>query len=145
MHLNQHISTALVFALAIAPASAAVGQAAGAGRGLRPSPEPQALTAHAGPTGPRPPQRRTAQPASDTHAAGGATDSPRPRPELTHSGSNGDPLVAPVVVRVSTPSGGFDWGDAGIGAAGTLGIVILALAGALAVMQRRAGGTGDER
>jgi hypothetical protein len=48
-------------------------------------------------------------------------------------------------VRVSTPSGGFDWGDAGIGAAGTLGIVILALAGALAVMQRRAGGTGDER
>lgn len=145
MHLNQHISAALVFALAIAPALAAVGNASSAGPVLRPSPDRQPLTAQTGSTRTQPPERQVKQPGSSTHASDGAPGSPRPQPEVTNSASNHEPLVAPVVVRVSTPNGGFDWGDAAIGAAGTLGIVILALAGAIAVTQRRAGETGDER
>ena len=41
------------------------------------------------------------------------------------------------VVRVITPTSGFDWGDAGIGAAGGLALSMLALGGTLAVSQRR--------
>jgi hypothetical protein len=40
------------------------------------------------------------------------------------------------VVRVSDHSG-FDWGDAGIGAAGGLGLAMLGLGGAIVVSQRR--------
>lgn len=40
------------------------------------------------------------------------------------------------VIRVSAP-GGFDWGDAGIGAAGGLGLSMLAMGGGLVVTQRR--------
>ncbi|MEA2214234.1 MAG: hypothetical protein QOF83_4182 [Solirubrobacteraceae bacterium] len=50
------------------------------------------------------------------------------------------PVSAPVstpatIVHVTAPSG-FDWGDAGIGAAGGLGLAIAGLGGALAVSQR---------
>jgi hypothetical protein len=38
------------------------------------------------------------------------------------------PVAAPTIVI--RDSGGFDWGDAGIGAAATLGLVIVALGGA---------------
>jgi len=41
------------------------------------------------------------------------------------------------VVRVSTPDGGFDWGDAGIGAAGGFALAMLGLGGALVVSQSR--------
>jgi hypothetical protein len=41
------------------------------------------------------------------------------------------------VVRIQPPAGGFDWGDAGIGAAGGLGLAMLGLGGALAISQRR--------
>jgi hypothetical protein len=40
-------------------------------------------------------------------------------------------------VRVITPTGGFDWGDAGIGVAGGVALSMIGLAGALAVSQRR--------
>lgn len=40
------------------------------------------------------------------------------------------------VVRVSAP-GGFEWGDAGIGAAGGFGLSMLAMGGGLVVAQRR--------
>jgi hypothetical protein len=48
------------------------------------------------------------------------------------------PSPQPVVeiVRVSAP-GGFDWGDAGIGAAGALGLSMLAIGGGLAIAARR--------
>jgi hypothetical protein len=46
--------------------------------------------------------------------------------------------IRPTVLRVITPKSGFDWGDAGIGAAGGFGLAMLALAGALAISQRRA-------
>ena len=41
------------------------------------------------------------------------------------------------IVRVTTPSG-FDWGDAGIGAAGGLALSMLGIGAALTITQRRA-------
>ncbi len=40
------------------------------------------------------------------------------------------------IVRVSVPASGFDWGDAGIGAAAGLAITMLGVGGALVVSQR---------
>ena len=40
------------------------------------------------------------------------------------------------VVRVQIPQSGFDWGDAGIGAAGGLALAMLGLGGTLLVSQR---------
>jgi hypothetical protein len=45
--------------------------------------------------------------------------------------------VPPAVVRIQTPPSGFDWGDAGIGAAGGLALAMIGVGGALAVSQRR--------
>ena len=42
----------------------------------------------------------------------------------------------PAVVRVQAPQSGFDWGDAGIGAAG-LALSVIGIGGAFAVSQRR--------
>ena len=46
------------------------------------------------------------------------------------------PEPAVQIVRVSAP-GGFDWGDAGIGAAGALGLSTLAIATGLAITSSR--------
>jgi hypothetical protein len=40
------------------------------------------------------------------------------------------------VVRITTPASGFDWGDAGIGAAGGLAIAILGVGGGLVITHR---------
>jgi hypothetical protein len=45
--------------------------------------------------------------------------------------------AAPPVVTVQAPANGFDWGDAGIGAAGGLALSMIGLGGALAVSQHR--------
>ena len=42
------------------------------------------------------------------------------------------------VVRIQTPQSGFDWGDAGIGAAGGIALSMIGLGGALGVSHRRA-------
>jgi hypothetical protein len=42
----------------------------------------------------------------------------------------------PVVARVQAPQSGFDWGDAGIGAAGLV-LSVIGIGGAFAVSQRR--------
>jgi hypothetical protein len=44
----------------------------------------------------------------------------------------------PPIVRVQATAGGFDWGDAGIGAAGGLALSMIGLGGALAVSENRA-------
>ena len=41
------------------------------------------------------------------------------------------------VVRITAPASGFDWGDAGIGAAGGLALAMLGVGGALAISQHR--------
>jgi hypothetical protein len=43
----------------------------------------------------------------------------------------------PTIVRVTAGNSGFDWGDAGIGAAGGLALSMVGLGGALAVSQHR--------
>lgn len=41
------------------------------------------------------------------------------------------------IVKVIAPQAGFDWGDAGIGAAGGLAITMLGLGGALVITSQR--------
>jgi hypothetical protein len=41
------------------------------------------------------------------------------------------------IVRVTTPASGFDWADAGIGAAGGLALTLLGVGAALTVSGRR--------
>lgn len=44
--------------------------------------------------------------------------------------------TTPIVHITTPPASGFDWGDAGIGAAGGLAITMLGVGGALLVSQR---------
>jgi hypothetical protein len=41
------------------------------------------------------------------------------------------------VVRITTPASGFDWGDAGIGAAGGLALAMLGVGGGLVISHHR--------
>jgi hypothetical protein len=41
------------------------------------------------------------------------------------------------VVRITTPASGFDWGDAGIGAAGGLALALLGVGGGLVISHQR--------
>jgi hypothetical protein len=63
-------------------------------------------------------------------------------PDARDAGEGRGTFNAPevTVVKVTDPSpasGGLDWGDAGIGAGGLLGVILLALGGALAVVHHR--------
>jgi hypothetical protein len=60
---------------------------------------------------------------------------PADSPSVTSQASV--PATPPTIVRVSASNGGFDWGDAGIGAAGGFAVSMIALGGALAASQRR--------
>ncbi len=60
----------------------------------------------------------------------------------TTTASTAKVSAAPPVVTVKAPASGFDWGDAGIGAAGGLALSMIGLGGALAVSQRRTRHTG---
>jgi hypothetical protein len=59
----------------------------------------------------------------------------RPDKSMIRSTTPGSATQA--VVRILTPPNGFDWGDAGIGAAGGLALAMIGVGGALAVSQRR--------
>jgi hypothetical protein len=47
------------------------------------------------------------------------------------------------VVRITTPARGFDWGDAGIGAAGGLALAMLGVGGGLVISHHRPRRTRD--
>lgn len=64
--------------------------------------------------------------------AAGATVLPPPDPPVSLS-LTGPPVK---VIRASA-HGGFNWGDAGIGAAGGVGLLVLALGGGLVTAQHR--------
>jgi hypothetical protein len=78
-----------------------------------------------------------------THAGGGAyTDSERklvesPEVQQMVDRISGEISASSPVVAVSAPSGGFDWGDAGIGAAGMVALFSIAAGSALLLMERR--------
>lgn len=59
-------------------------------------------------------------------------------PVATLSGSDIATATAPqAVVRAQTPARGFDWGDAGIGAAGGLALAMLGVGGGLVIAHHR--------
>jgi hypothetical protein len=68
---------------------------------------------------------------SDVPAGSPSMHSPAARPAGAQS-------APPTIVRVSSRDNGFDWGDAGIGAAGGLAISMIGLGTTLAVTQNRA-------
>jgi hypothetical protein len=55
----------------------------------------------------------------------------------TTAGSTAKISTTPPVVRLQAPASGFDWGDAGVGAAGGLALSMVGLGAALALSQRR--------
>ena len=85
------------------------------------------------------------QPASTPDDSGAALphDS-RPR-SIALSSAYKTASIPPTVVRVVTHSDGFDWGDAGIGAGGTLALTLIALGGVLAATNRRSRQTPDQQ
>jgi hypothetical protein len=69
--------------------------------------------------------------------------SPDARDAADGRGTFNAPEVTVVKVTKESPaSGGFDWGDAGIGAGGLLGLVLLGLGGTFMVLHRRQAGVG---
>jgi hypothetical protein len=140
MRLSPHITaTALILAFGTAAAPAAAGNTTTTKPAVRSNPDQQLLTA---------PQRpvqtlRASTPASTAPRSETCSGAPPPSTTSTWPGSgvrdsrgDGSPNTPPTIIRV-TPPGGFDWGDAGIGAAGAIGLCMLALGLVLAVSQRR--------
>ena len=80
--------------------------------------------------------RTTAATALALSAIGAPAASARFLPPDPPQGAQTSTSVTPVV-RVIAPTGGFDWGDAGIGAAGGFALSMLAIGGAIVVTQRR--------
>jgi hypothetical protein len=117
MHLKHITTTAIVFALAIATASAAAAGDSRTAPAVLPNPDQQQVTQQ--------PQPAPAPPA--------VTRAVQPNPDEQPAAEN----APAVIVRTSAPSNAFDWGDAGIGAAAALGILAIALAGALTITHRR--------
>jgi hypothetical protein len=124
---RHHHPTSGVIALALALAAVAP---AGASARYAQDPPPttsqtQALAAV------NPHSRDAANPAVRAIQAQGA--------RVGHELAARDSLTAgpppPQIIRVSQPNG-FDWGDAGIGAAGGVALAMLGLGGALVVMHR---------
>jgi hypothetical protein len=58
-------------------------------------------------------------------------------PDAADAARDLPPVQVPVVAAQPNPSGGFDWGDAGIGAAGMVGLFSIAGACALMLSGRR--------
>jgi hypothetical protein len=58
---------------------------------------------------------------------------PAGSPALTQTAA----ASTPTIVRINTPAGGFDWADAGIGAAGGFALSMIGIGSALVVSQRR--------
>ena len=58
-------------------------------------------------------------------------------PDAADAARDLPPVQVPVVAAQPNPSGGFDWGDAGIGAAGMLGLFGIAGASALMLTGRK--------
>jgi hypothetical protein len=60
-----------------------------------------------------------------------------PRSEVVSGGGYHSASVPPTIVRVITPDRGFDWGDAGVGAAGGIALSLLGVGVALVFSSRR--------
>jgi hypothetical protein len=72
--------------------------------------------------------------ANPTKQLYGPAGRPNQEKQINTGGSVSAP---PTIVRISPRGGGFDWGDAGIGAAGGFALSMIGIGGALVVSQRR--------
>jgi hypothetical protein len=109
-------------------------------------------TAYATPVLPNPDEQPLTAPAvpSASAAAGSVTVRPNPDEQVTAGTRGAGPVldaiqnhdaarvIRQVVVPVTKPNAGFDWGDAGIGAAAAIGLAMLGVGAAFARSQRRA-------
>ena len=78
-----------------------------------------------------------AAPAAARYDYRGAAENPAIRAGTQPPGQAPNPTTPPAnVVRITPGAGGFDWGDAGLGAAGGLALSLVAVGGGLAVSQR---------
>jgi len=158
IHEHHRITSAVVVALAlaasIAPAASADPQplasaeAAIAANGrpttaVRPNPDEQTLTQAPVDSGP----------CSEVCSGGGYgfgnSSSAESGAQLPHNPLAGTGLLSeqanglvaaahtPAVVHVTAPSGGFDWGDAGVGAGGMLALILIGVGGVLTAARRR--------
>ena len=66
-----------------------------------------------------------------------AARSTGPRSEVVSGGGYAPTTSPATVLRVLAHDGGFDWGDAEIGAAGALGLALAGVGGAFAISQQR--------
>jgi hypothetical protein len=105
-----------------------------------------ALTAIAAPTASASSAPAATGPCSEVCSGGGygtvnrPTTTPTstgPRSEVAGSGGYDAARVPPTVIRIVSGNSGFDWVDAGIGAAATLGLVLAATGGTLLLAHRR--------
>jgi hypothetical protein len=129
MRLNRLVIAMAAVFLALGPtaATAAAGNAIGPSPSVRPNPDEQNPITSAQPTHASQPTTRAVQqnPDEQTPIASSTDQAPIAR-------------TPAVIVRVSSGESGFHWGDAGIGAAGVLGLSLIAVASGLAVSHRRA-------
>jgi hypothetical protein len=140
MRLKPRITTtAVILALGTTAAPAAAGNPAATKPAVRSNPDQQPLTAPQRPVPAlRAPSPANAAPCSEicSGAPRTSTTSTGPRPKAIDNRGYGTPNTTPTIIRITAPSG-FAWGDAGIGAAGAIGLSMLALGLALVVSQRR--------
>ena len=118
MRHSQHIRTGLAVTLALAAITAPAASAHSARPAwvVRPNPDEQAAQLA---------RAAAARPSTTNWVV-------RPNPDEQY------PMPAPItIVRATDPHRGFDWGDAGIGAAGALGLILAATGGALLLARRR--------
>jgi hypothetical protein len=119
MRHDHYLKTALALTLVLAAIAAPAASADGAQAGwvVRPNPDQQAAQL------------------ARAAAARPAQTGPVVRPNADQQ----TPVSAPVtIVRVSTPTSGFHWGDAGIGAAAGFALSMLALGLVLVASQHAA-------
>ena len=140
MRVKPHITTtALILAFGTTAAPAAAGNNPAMRPAVRPNPDQQPLTAQLRPVQAlraSSPTRAAACSEIRSGAPPPSTTSPGPGSKVIDNGGYGTPNTPPTIIRVTTP-GGVAWGDAGIGAAGAIGLSMLALGLALVVSQRR--------
>jgi hypothetical protein len=72
--------------------------------------------------------------ANPTHEHYGPAGRPNQEKQINTGRSMSAP---PTIVRINSQSDGFDWSDAGIGAAGGFALSMIGIGGALVVSQRR--------
>jgi hypothetical protein len=130
MSSHKHAAkTALVLALALGAIAPAAASARFNLNPVGPSSPPANVSAKST-EGNAPSPRTTA-----SHNAGSQASPPANASAKSTEGNAPSPRTTVQNVRVSAP-GGFDWGDAGIGAAVALGLLMLAMAGRSAAVGR---------